>query len=274
MNQSKAIDRVRKLLKLAENAGSEAEAATAAARAAELMAAFALGEAELRLVDDSKAAEPIIEAGVEGDKAKRKKIAWQSTIAFAVAKSYGCRGFWWGSSIRIYGRESSVQAVSYTCAYLYREVDRLCDLGWDAEEGDTRDEVVWSTREYRYVPRGPRAAAKVWKNGFRNGAADTIALRLREDTDARRDQARATARTARVASVQPTAVKLDALVLVERDQAEVDAGYAKRSEKFGTASAIGQTSSTGGYRSGRAAGGSISLGGKRAGLGSGQGRLK
>jgi hypothetical protein len=274
MDYLKAIDRVRKLLRLAEGAGTEAEAASAAAQAADLMAQHALSEAEIRLEDTSKAAEPIIESGVDGDKARRKRVAWQSTIAEAVAKSYGCKMFWRGKAIQIYGRESSVQATSYTCAYLYREVDRLCEQGWEREGSRESPGVVWSDREYKYVERDPRGAAKAWRNAFRNGAANTIAVRLRESIAERRDAARVAAREATVKHAESAPVSAGAMVLVERDQAEVDASYERVSSKFRTASAIGQTSSRGGYESGRAAGGSISLGGKRAGLGAGQGRLK
>jgi hypothetical protein len=49
MDYLKAIDRVRKLLRLAEGAGSEAEAASAAAQAAELMTEYQLSEAVLKL---------------------------------------------------------------------------------------------------------------------------------------------------------------------------------------------------------------------------------
>lgn len=283
MDYLKAIDRVRKLLKLAENAGSEEEAALAAARAAELMAEHKLSQAELSLASgDDKSREAITEGKVGN--AKRKRIAWQSTIANAVAKSYGCKQFWRGADITIYGRESSVQATTYTSQYLFNEVERLCESAYAKEPPEWSEVYRWNDALRKYVLKRVRSNGRAWKNAFRNGAANAIALRLVSEVEERRKRARAAARAAvlevrrRHDAGEIDASKLPApdgaLILVEREQAEVDQSYKVRSKGFKTASPMGYTSSRSGYSSGREAGEKIAIGGKRAGLGAGQGRLK
>jgi hypothetical protein len=63
--------------------------------------------------------------------------------------------------------------------------------------------------------------------------------------------------------------------VIARDQAQVDEEYKAYSKGWrGSIGSIGQTSSRDGYSAGRAAADRVSLGGKRAGLRAGQGRLR
>lgn len=283
MDYLKAIDRVRKLLRLAEGAGSEAEAASAAAQAADLMAEFQLSEAVLKLeTGDDKRREAIVEGAVPGA-AKKKRVAWQSTIADAVAASYGCKQFWRGKEIAIYGRESSVQAVNYTCQYLFREVERLCSEAWEREAAKTEDRSYYEWRadkgdgEPGYVVVSKTVSlGRGWKNAFRVGAANAISRRLYVERRKRRDNAVRAARRAHdeAPAEAKVEIKADALALIARDEREVEVAYEEKSKSFRTVASIGQVSSSSGYKSGKAAGESVAIGGKRAGLPAGQGRLK
>jgi hypothetical protein len=121
---------------------------------------------------------------------------------------------------------------------------------------------------------------RTWKYNFRLGASGAISRRLYEQVAARRREASTVAheavaaRKARVVADAPLPTKADALAIVERDQVEVDQVWEGRSKSFGTASSIGHTTNRGGYNAGQDAGRSVHLGGGRAGLGAGQGRLK
>ncbi len=261
---SHIIDRVRKLLKLAEY-GTENEAALAATRAAELMAEHALTEAIVRLEDPRRPAEAIIEGARVDPTATvtRKRVAWKEAVASGVADSLGLRTWIKGHDMVAFGRESATQTWGYTTLYLCAEIERLCTEAWNIE-GDDAKQAGQNT--------------KAWKNAFRIGAARRVSKRLREKASTLKT-ARVQARQAAVDSAakqspdSPCERQYHALVLVDKDQQEVDSEYstyAKR-HKFRSAGAVGRTSSRSGYEAGSSAGDQVSLGGGRGGLGAGRG---
>jgi hypothetical protein len=264
----KILDRVRKLLRLADNAGSEAEAATAAARAAALMAEHAITEAQAALdAGDDAAPEPIqYEALLDPDADRRmsaKRVAWRCTLAHAVAYSVGVRSYYSSGHVVGLGRETAVQTWRYTTSYLAAEVERLADAA--------------------YVGKSDYVSARSWKNAFRLGCAERIGQRLRDQARAEQLQRAAqvevakaeieVAQTAGDTSAPPSNHAL-AVVKVDTAREEVDAAYRQISARFGCAKPMGQTSSYGGLQAGRAAGDRVSLGGTARGLPAGRGRLK
>jgi hypothetical protein len=234
------LDRIKKLLRLARDAANEHEAASAAERAAALMAEHEIHEATIRLDDAEPApAEPIDQAHVATRTAR--KVAWHMRLISPIGRSYGCRAYWMGGSIRLFGRLSSVQAATYTSAYLMREVERLADA-----------EGVGQSR--------------AWRNAFRLGCASRISSRILAQVAERERTA------APSAAPSPSA---GALVLVRRDRAEVETAYAGFSRGFRNGGSVGNYSSGGGYNAGHAAGERVHLGvGSRGGLKAGQGTLK
>ena len=284
-NIEKILDRVRKLLSLAEHSGSEAEAALAASRAAKLMEEYQLSEALVRLEDASAKPEAILrDARLEPDAplAGRKRVAWKETISGAVAKDLGVHEFyrysahWNGNTmrrcadVRGLGRETAIQTWQYTCQYLWRQVDELADKAW-SNEGD--DESSMGT-------------VRAWKNAFRSGCAQRLAERIYANRKAARDQERVAREAVANEVINSTPPPMDTIVtnnrhslalsVIEKDQVEVDEEYAKVKRGFTAraASSIGSTSSADGYGAGRRAGDRVSLGRARAGLPAGQGRLK
>lgn len=287
----KVLDRVRKMLSLAEHTDNEAEAALAAGRAAKLMEEHQLSEALVRLDDPQAKPEPILrDARLEPDApmANRKRVAWKEAISGAVAKDLGVREFYWHQSywtgnshrtvadVRGFGRETAIQTWRYTCEYLWRTIDELADQAW-RNEGD--DEPAIGT-------------VRAWKNAFRAGCAQRVATRIyinrkaeHEAAKAHRDAVLATLDEAALREstqnmpepgYDATARELMALALIERDQAEVNAEYAVKRATFsrGAVANIGSTSSADGYTAGWRAGDRVQIGGKRAALGAGQGILK
>ncbi len=261
------LARIQKLLRLAGRSTNEHEAAAAASRAAALMAAHQLSEAEVRLSDSERPPEPIVSAfrlDPEDDvKRRRKIVAWRGAVAGATAKALGCYMYWSRGDIRFFGRESAVQTAAYTTHYLCGEIERL------AKEARRRvDLASWES---------PRA----WGNAFRIGAAQAVAIRLIERAQSERSARKAATEEARRAAavaetqgmVEAQTRTSQAMVLVERDQEEVEAAYAQHSRRFKTAR-VGGYSSSGGYGAGREAGRSVHLGGGRAALGAGAPALR
>jgi hypothetical protein len=242
MSREKIVDRIRKLLALSRSS-NENEAATAAARAAELMREHQIEEAQLRVEDPSAVKEPIERAAI--DKATRR-IRWKGTLAAALAKSLGCHMWWEGPTIKVLGRQSAARTMFYMYGYLVAEIDRL------AEE------------QYRATGLALLPAGVVgWKNGFRRGAADTISIRL--SSERHKHEASTAAQLAAGASTSA------ALMVIKKDQTEVDLAWKEMSKGFGSVSR-GKVTNADGYRAGVDAGRNVSLGGGK-GLGSAAGKL-
>lgn len=274
----KAIDRVRKLLALAQNT-TEHEAALAASRAAKLVEQFELTEAMIRIDDTAAKAEPIECAGrlqpelsqFGGRASGRKRVAWKETLAKATGSDLGIKVYWRNNvDITGFGRESAIQTWRYVFQYLVRIVDELADLGW-AKHGSRDD------------------SQRAWKNAFRTfrtGCAQRVATRMWEErqarTTARDEHKRMMAHTvegdndeATVEDALHASRECQALAIVAKDQAEVDEEYATYSKSWGRPiSSIGKVSSYDGYTAGSKAGASIKLGGGGKALPAGQGRLK
>jgi hypothetical protein len=272
MSITKILDRVRKMLALAEHSDNEAEAALAATRAAKLMEEYQLSEALVRLDDPEAKPEAILRnERLEPDVSEqlsRKRVAWKEAIASAVAKDLGVHQFFWSRSVRTtndtwrkvvdvrgFGRESAIQTWRYTCQYLWRQIEELADKDAAVRDFDST------------------GTCRAWKNAFRIGCAQRLATRIHENRAAEREQAEAAREAVAYGAAMGDRASL-ALCTVEREQIEVDEEYAEVRKGFtGSVGRIGAQSSYGGYRAGREAGDSVALGKARAGLPAGQGRL-
>jgi hypothetical protein len=256
---------------------SEHEAALAAGKASQLIEQFQLSEAMIRLDEPEAEPEPIAkDARLEpelqefgGRGSGRKRVAWRETIARALASDLGIH-MYWGNHIdmRGFGRESAIQTWRYTFQYLVRAVDQLTDEAWVRQ-------------------RDPEESARSWKNAFRSGCAQRLAVRVWEERQARKkanaQHAENLTTMSETASDQESETfdervdarrECQALAIIAKDQAQVDDEYKAYSKNWkGSIGGIGSTSSMSGYEHGKAAGDRISLGGKRAALRSGQGRI-
>lgn len=263
MTDTKIMDRIRKLLKLSENAGNEHEAALAAERAAELMVEHEIHEAQISLDEpnEPRTPEPLDHCHKVTETTKR--VAWHMRVVGAVARSYGAHAYWYGGAVVLFGRLSAVQAASYTSQYLMREIERVTDA-----EAPTRAQNITDG-----------GYSKSFRNAFRLGCASRIAHRLDEKT-----------RPSKLTKMPNGAVNLvdieeeseetpspsaGALTVIKRDRAEVAQAYKAFSKGWKSSGTVGHFSSGGGYAAGREAGGRVSLGGGgRGGLPRGQGSLK
>ena len=195
MSRDKIIDRVQKLLALASNAGSEAEAALAAERAAKLMAEHEIHEAQLSLdgAANVRTPEPIEKCHYVTR--TRKRVAWHMNIVGSVDETYGARAYWQGGSVVLFGRLSAVQAAAYTSQYLIREVERLTD---------------------REAPAS--RFSRAYRNAFRLGCSSRVASRVRAAHDkAERERREAAQR----ATVEEQAAHVEAQLTERRTAFEV-----------------------------------------------------
>lgn len=237
------LDRIRKLLNLAQHAGtSEHEASLAAERAAALMDAHEIELAELQVGGaPASATEDIDRAHVT---VTRQRVAWHLVLTDACATRFHChvimrRATDGSAGLYLFGRRTAVQTATYTAQFLIAEVDRLCDVAaasWDS----------WGAGG---------APGRAWRNAFRLGCAQRIAQRIQ-------------------AAAASPAASPSAMAIITRDRVEVAEAFA-RAVTGKLRGRVGVTSNAAGYRAGAAAGDHADLGdGARAGLPAGQRVLK
>lgn len=207
------IDRVRKLLALAERKqGNEAEAAAAAAKAQELLALYNLS---MSTVEQSPQDGKREDARVRGGMYHYERDLWR-----AVAELNFCFYFhswrWRTQSTkygpvqrrqfmhRVVGRQVNSQSTIAMSGYLQQTIERLCRerLATSHAPGDINSQYFSS-----------------WAVAFREGAAERVMEKLR---DRRRDleqkqAAEAKARAARAGASTATALTLQGLAEQEAD---------------------------------------------------------
>lgn len=243
----KVLDRVRKLLALAQSDNVN-EAATAAAAAERLMAEHKLEMADVEARTGQADDEDVVDFEISED--TTRFVGWRSNLVTVLAEVNGCDVIHWQKarwerpnalSFKVVGRASDTQAVSYLFKYLANEVDRLC------------------TREGHGYGRS-------FANSFRHGAVATIAERLRAQKREREAALRAAADLGHKASEV-------ALVVVDRDAAAV-AAYKDKKFPDLRSFRLGGARLNDGYHAGREAGKTIALPGGSKGIGAAAKQLR
>ncbi len=248
-DQTKIVDKVRKLLRLSEAANIH-EAENAAAAAQRLIEAHRLSEAVIgdpwsEAADDGEPqpqqpppVDPHVTRATLGEHGARSPWRWR--LAWAVCNHNGCQPWRLGSReghrTVAYGTETDLAVAAALYAYLEIEIDRLAD-------------------------KHASGRGRAYKGAFRLGAIDSIDDRLEEGTGSAREEART------VAKQRADTGDTTALARVETAIATIDA-RAGRAVSYmqgrGMAYRRGRStrvSSAGGYSSGRRVGGSIDLAG-------------
>jgi Protein of unknown function (DUF2786) len=164
---AQVIEKVRKLLALADRAGTEAEAANAAAAAQRLLAAHNLDAAA---VDGPRAGDRVDEE--HGTRPDYDRL-WSG-----VADLHFCLLLGWDGRLRMVGRLANVRTAVEVARYLEGAIERIL-------------------RE-RAREQGKTTASR-WARAFREGAVDTVLARMRERRreTAKADEAAARSRTGR-----------------------------------------------------------------------------
>jgi hypothetical protein len=164
-DKAKIIDRIKKLLALATS-DSIGEAASAAAKAQELMERHSIEQA--MLVIDGESVDPAITSQTLWQ-GKCRVPSWILQLATGMAEINRCK-LWYrssdrgeevgGSYIKAAGTTDSLEKMSVLMDWLIQETNRL----YHEEKPDNFD----------------RGQGKRWSNAFRLGASSTIVARLKE----------------------------------------------------------------------------------------------
>lgn len=162
------LERIRKLLALAESSNVH-EAAAAAAKAQELMTKHRIEQAELEADVAGAEDEPVLDQDVDTFGGRKP---WRELLLSGLARANGCEVYLTRRRrsyvLRVIGAASATSLVRYMQAYLVREVGRLCFLAASEERAQRR-----SRGDARHV-------GAPWHNSFRLGAAAELRTRLLE----------------------------------------------------------------------------------------------
>lgn len=248
MNHDKVIDKIKKLLRLAESADVN-EAANAAAQAQRLMEQHRIDQAMISVDEDAEDAsvddEDIKEFSDQPLAASGRLAQWKSSLGVAIASINGCRCVLskeWSDGHRkfrttlcLVGHPSDVVTVRYLFSYLVGEIERLC--------------------KERNHGRG-----RTWANSFRIGAVHTVRKRLQEAKEQARLDARKKLKgnTKALARISKALERVDARAgavdLWMKENLETRAGRSRASNRDWDA-----------YREGKRAGQTIDLSGPGSG---------
>jgi len=257
MDNNKIVDKVKKLLRLAESADVN-EAAAAAGAAQRLMEEHRIDQAMIDVSEDAGDGvedEEIHNSGDEPLEESGRLANWKTQLAVAIAGLNGCRvylgrGYSTGTrqtTLCLVGRPSDVASVRYLFSYLTGEIERLCK-------------------------RNGRGLGRTWANSFRMGAVHTVRKRLREANRKARDDARLKLKGKGTTAL----VKLDRALARVDEQAKAVEAWMKKNMSLGSARSSHSRRDWDAYAAGKRAGDSINLsgpsgsrGGSRGALGSG-----
>ena len=263
MTKEEVLLKVKKLLALS-NSSFEAEAASAAAKASELMLAHGL-QAD-QLVCEAEDNEE-----VESDEfvSEKQDTFWTGIISGALAASNMC-DYWYQTSRRgskshkrktnivFCGKPSRTLICKEILQYLISAVERILE---EKIKEAKRDGVIVDGDEVYLVEDFDRADWLPFRNAFKIGAAENIAERIREETKKRKAE-----------GIKTDDLQVNALVVQDAYKtASKEVEVFKSKLSFGTA----RGSSAGGSMGrglGNSAGSSISLnkqvsGGRQKALG-------
>ncbi len=251
MEQDKIIDRIKKLMRLAESSNAN-EAANAAGQAQRLMEEHRIDQAVLDLGDEEPEGddEPIVDHGNAPLTVSGRMPQWKVSLSVALASANACRcyvGWKWDSAkhahkrtLCLVGRPSDVATVSYLFGYLSKEIDRLTRLN-------------------------ARGRGRTWANSYRLGAVAAIRKRLREANKEARDNARK-----RLEGQTTALVKMDqALARLDARASAVDE-WLKKNMDLRSRSASKANRDWSAYAQGQRDGQNINLDGGGNRLGSGK----
>jgi hypothetical protein len=248
------LTKIRKLLELSKSS-NEHEAATAAARAAELMLKHEIEEADLEAAKPQaeQVVHPVVDEVIDEN---RRKVAWKFYILTALARAFGGDVYSWKYTDRIEKRviapAPAMQAIRYMYSYLTGEIDRLANTAYATEHAECKASGVEAP------------SARAWKSAFRVGAATVIYNRLSEQRSQAHSVAKAAGKSQALAVINRQADALDTFKRTKHRWMFTKSG---KERSWSSSSTAGRSSSSG-YEAGQSAGRSVSLGGGKQ-LGSG-----
>lgn len=230
------MDRVAKLLRLARSDNPH-EAASAAAKAQEILARYSIDQATIDLDGDSDEPPEAIADFSDTDPldaAKHNFARWRLMLASLLCEANGAMGTvistTAGKRLGVIGRPSDVGKVRYMYAWLTQEIDRMAAIAG-------------------------KSLGRTWTNNYRLGAVEGIGEQLRAANRKAAESARAEATSS------AALIRVDkAIAHVEERAKEVDAWVQQNRGNFAKRNWSRSTYDTSARAEGFQAGAAIDLG--------------
>lgn len=234
------IQKIQKLLKLAEKTTFPAEAANATAKAQALMDKHKI---TLGSIDSVEKESPQIfkDSALNEEDSTRRLARWKWSLASSLNRHNGVWAYSSGGQIICVGTPSNVSAVRYLYAYCINQIESLT----------------------RASCKGQGA---IYANNFRLGCVDAIAEALRKEREQTLRRAREEA-----ADSRELIVVNNAIAAMQKEQREAE-NYARGQMKFTSSGSRGGRSDSNARSAGKQAGAAI-YGGQRGRLVSSRNRL-
>lgn len=184
-NITRVIERIKKMLALAENAASAPnEAATAARMAESLMRKHNIDMAEIITKELASGEGLVREFAIDDfDHASNKYPQWLNFLAVAISKMFDCHVTlgWTGRhtggkacvNIQFFGYRDDVAISKWMFSYLIHEINRLADRYWEVR---------------KVTAQHDGSTAKLVKKNYREGASTTICARIDEIVSKRAEE--------------------------------------------------------------------------------------
>lgn len=224
---SSILGKIKKLVSLSKNNNSVAEAASAWARAQELLIKHKLSMAEVNAASATLDADEAIVEGASPLYSGERVVHWKSYLANVISQINGCKMFIRYSrnpkQVRyaVVGTPSDIEIVRYLFDSIVSQIDFLCHQAMSFGYG----------------------TGKTYSNNFRFGAAQTVAERLQ----AVREQVRSEYKGS------------TALVLVDKQEAAVSAWVDKNVGKLSRGVSSNSRADNSAFNQGKAAGHKVAL---------------
>lgn len=165
------IQKIQKMLALAEGATNPNEAAAAAAKATELLQRHNLDMAAVRAATHQQAAIGEVEFDLDGDEGRK---LWLTLLADAVAKANYCYPLYTRRIVIFIGAQDQLAAVCFIFSNLYHRLKEMAEA-----EGRNYDALFKKANGFSAARAQGNFNLRFFKRKFLEGAAIAIELRLR-----------------------------------------------------------------------------------------------
>lgn len=176
-----ALLTIKKLFALSKKNSNENEAASAAAKAQELLIRYNLSEEQVNKTQD-RPPEPVIGNFYTGHRTGQNVQQWKVLLAFDVAAGNLCKALSHSQGERIewIGKKSNIEVAQYLYETLLADLERISEETWKTItelrllEKKHHVSLFKGNTDLRFVH------GKTWRNSFYLGAVETIGARLRQ----------------------------------------------------------------------------------------------
>lgn len=223
------IERIGKLLRLSESSNPN-EAALAAQRASELMLKYNISKAVIESAENPEKRESVIYSVFDENQGKNRNF-FRGDLANSIAAFFDAKILWRGNDLWLVGTQSDMNAVKYLFSAVLNQIDELTESEW------------WRFGKWQGIH------GKTWKGSFRQGCLDEVRKRLMERK--------------RELNVEYSTNSKELVVV---DQHRKDVADYLRKLSISTLNRNQKNVNGDAYSAGKAAGGSVNIGGN-SGLG-------